>query len=106
GSPRQTGQVLALGGASAASLAQPQNIFEAVRSWTWISMPITTSRSAAVGAAGAAISAAAPPSERGEEALDAQQGLLELGVRGRERGAHVALAARPEGAAGDDRDAV
>ena len=43
GSPRQTGQVCELGGAPSRSLEQPQNIFEAVRSCTWISMPMTAS---------------------------------------------------------------
>ena len=43
GRPRQTGQVRAFGAVSAASLEQPQNILEAVRSWTWISMPMTAS---------------------------------------------------------------
>ena len=43
GRPRQTGQVREFGGASSMSVEQPQNIFEAVLSWTWISMPMTAS---------------------------------------------------------------
>ena len=40
GSPRQTGQVWVFGGSPKDS-SQPQNIFVAVASWTWISRPIT-----------------------------------------------------------------
>ena len=42
GSPRQTGQVRVLGGSPKDS-SQPQNIFVAVASWTWISRPMTVS---------------------------------------------------------------
>ena len=44
GSPRQTGQVLALG-SSAGSVEQPQKIFVSVSSWTWTSSPMTVARS-------------------------------------------------------------
>ena len=40
GRPRHTGQTLVLGSAPN-STAQPQNIFDRVRSSTWVSMPIT-----------------------------------------------------------------
>src|SRR4051812_25113774 len=43
GRPRQTGHVCVLGGASAYAFEQPQNIFEAVLSWQWTSIPITAS---------------------------------------------------------------
>ena len=46
GRPRQTGQVRVLGGSPKES-AQPQNIFVAVASWTWISRPMTGSYAAA-----------------------------------------------------------
>src|SRR5262245_15324793 len=105
GSPRQTGHVRAFGWASAGSLAQPQNIFDAVRSWTWISMPMTASRSTAAGAA-TPIRGTRTPSDGGEEALDAPQRLLQLGVRRCQRRPHVPLTSRSEGAARDDRDAV
>ena len=42
GSPRQTGQTWVFGAAPNAAL-QPQKIFDAVRSWAWISSPITGS---------------------------------------------------------------
>ena len=42
GSPRQTAQVCTLGGSPKDS-GQPQNIFVAVASWTWISRPMTAS---------------------------------------------------------------
>src|SRR5271163_1836073 len=44
GSPRQTGHVCVLGGSPKDS-SQPQNILVAVASCTWISRPITGSRS-------------------------------------------------------------
>ncbi len=43
GSPRQTGQQWLFGAAPSISVEQPQNILLAVRSWQWISMPITAS---------------------------------------------------------------
>ncbi len=43
GRPRQTGQVCVLGGAPSYWLEHAQNILDAVRSWQWISMPITAS---------------------------------------------------------------
>lgn len=42
GSPRHTGQVWVLGSAPKV-VEQPQNIFEAVPSSTWVSRPITGS---------------------------------------------------------------
>ena len=42
GRPRQTGQVCVFGGSPKLS-SQPQNIFVAVASWTWISSPMTGS---------------------------------------------------------------
>src|SRR5579871_2496728 len=42
GSPRHTGQTFVLGGAPN-WVEHPQNIFVAVRSWTWTSRPITGS---------------------------------------------------------------
>ena len=42
GRPRQTGQVCVFGGSPNDS-SQPQNIFVAVASWTWISSPMTGS---------------------------------------------------------------
>src|SRR3954468_1278199 len=54
GSPRQTGQVWVFGGASAYVFEQPQNIFDAVLSWQWTSMPMTASyRVSAASMAGA-----------------------------------------------------
>src|SRR3954466_1870825 len=44
GSPRQTSHVRVLGGSPKDS-SQPQNIFVAVCSWTWISRPMTASKS-------------------------------------------------------------
>ena len=44
GRPRQTSQTLELGGSPRFPIAQPQNILERVRGWTWTSMPITTSQ--------------------------------------------------------------
>ena len=43
GSARQTGHTWVLGAASAYALEHPQNIFDAVRSWQWISIPMTGS---------------------------------------------------------------
>jgi hypothetical protein len=43
GSPRQTGQTWVLGSAPSYAVEQPQNIFDAVRSWQWTSMPMTAS---------------------------------------------------------------
>jgi hypothetical protein len=43
GSARQTGQTYVFGAASAYAVEQPQNILDAVRSWQWISMPMTGS---------------------------------------------------------------
>ena len=43
GRPRQTGQTWVFGGAPSYAVEQPQNIFEAVRSWQWTSMPMTAS---------------------------------------------------------------
>ena len=42
GRPRHTGQTFVLGGAPNAA-EQPQNIFDAVLSWQWTSMPMTAS---------------------------------------------------------------
>src|ERR1035437_1287709 len=42
GSPRQTGQVLVLGGAPNL-VVQPQKIFERVSNWQWTSRPMTGS---------------------------------------------------------------
>src|SRR5438552_10013562 len=42
GNPRQTGQISVLGGAPNVT-GQAQNIFDAVKSCTWISKPMTTS---------------------------------------------------------------
>ena len=42
GWPRQTGHTCVFGSSPKES-AQPQNIFVRVRSWTWISTPITGS---------------------------------------------------------------
>src|SRR5262245_54222128 len=42
GSPRHTGHTCVLGGAPNVVL-QPQKIFDAVRSWAWISRPMTGS---------------------------------------------------------------
>src|SRR5207302_2341978 len=44
GIPRQTGQTFVLGGAPN-SLAQPHHIFDLVLSWTWVSSPMTASKS-------------------------------------------------------------
>jgi hypothetical protein len=43
GSARQTGHTWVFGAASAYALEHAQNIFEAVRSWQWISIPMTGS---------------------------------------------------------------
>jgi hypothetical protein len=43
GKPRQTGQQWLFGAAPSISVEQPQNILLAVRSWQWISMPMTAS---------------------------------------------------------------
>ena len=43
GRPRQTGQTCVFGAASSWAVEQAQNIFEAVRSWQWTSMPMTAS---------------------------------------------------------------
>ena len=43
GRPRQTGRRGVFGGASAYVFEQPQNIFEAVFSWQWTSIPMTAS---------------------------------------------------------------
>jgi len=43
GRPRQTGQQWLLGEAPSYAVEQAQNIFDAVRSWQWISMPMTAS---------------------------------------------------------------
>src|SRR4026208_1276270 len=59
GSPRQTGQTWVFGGAPSYVVEQPQNIFEAVRSWQWTSMPMTASyRSRAEAAAGVDVAGA------------------------------------------------
>ncbi len=50
GSPRHTGHVSVLGAAPRTSVEQPQNIFEEVLSWTWISTPMTTSYLVVAGA--------------------------------------------------------
>jgi hypothetical protein len=43
GSPKQTGHTRLFGGAPSYSVEQAQNIFEAVRSWQWTSIPMTGS---------------------------------------------------------------
>jgi hypothetical protein len=43
GRPKQTGQTRLFGGAPSYAVEQPQNIFEAVRSWQWTSIPMTGS---------------------------------------------------------------
>ena len=43
GSPRQTGQTWLFGGAPSYAVEHGQNIFEAVRSWQWTSIPMTAS---------------------------------------------------------------
>ena len=43
GRPRQTGQTWLFGAAPSYAVEQAQNIFEAVRSWQWTSMPMTAS---------------------------------------------------------------
>ena len=43
GSARQTGQTWVFGAASAYVFEHAQNIFDAVLSWQWISMPMTAS---------------------------------------------------------------
>ena len=43
GSARQTGHTWVFGAASAYAFEHAQNIFDAVRSWQWISMPMTGS---------------------------------------------------------------
>ena len=43
GRPRHTGHVFVFGGAPRTSVEHEQNILDAVLSWTWISMPTTTS---------------------------------------------------------------
>jgi len=42
GNPKHTGQVFELG-SSPKRVEQPQNIFDSVLSWAWISSPITAS---------------------------------------------------------------
>ena len=43
GSPRHTGQTWLFGRAPSYAVEHAQNIFEAVRSWQWTSMPMTAS---------------------------------------------------------------
>ena len=43
GSPRQTGQTWRFGPAPSNAVEHEQNIFDAVRSWQWTSMPMTAS---------------------------------------------------------------
>jgi hypothetical protein len=43
GRPRQTGQTWVFGGAPSYAVEQPQNIFDAVLSWLWTSIPMTAS---------------------------------------------------------------
>jgi hypothetical protein len=43
GSPRQTGHTWVFGGAPSYAVEQAQNIFDAVRSWQWTSIPMTAS---------------------------------------------------------------
>src|SRR5258705_9850133 len=47
GNPRHTGHTCVLGGAPNA-VEQPQNIFDLVRSCTWVSRPITVSQPALI----------------------------------------------------------
>src|SRR5215213_4944693 len=43
GRPRQTGQTWVFGAAPSYAVEQPQNIFDAVLSWAWTSIPMTGS---------------------------------------------------------------
>jgi hypothetical protein len=65
GRPRQTGQTWVFGGAPK-SVAQPQNIFDAVPSSTWVSSPITGSYLATTAATSSivAVMSAPPPQWR------------------------------------------
>ena len=48
GKPRQTGQTSVFGGAPNHRAWHPQNIFDSVRSSTWVSIPMTSSYGAAL----------------------------------------------------------